>query len=429
MAKQRIRSNRRRPANKPHDPRYNAKTLRKDREYGFYWYSWLWSALRPMLVFFSALIVVAGIVATGINYVNTHYFMAVTPGDEQMTDFVVERGSSITKISENLEKEGFIRSKTIFKTIISLRGSSNSIQYGTYPLSRDMDVNKVISVLTAGTATEERTITIIPGWSINDIADYLKKAGAIKDTTSFTSLCNNAEAYRNDYYAVEQALSAGKMAGRLYQLEGYLAPDTYRIYSNASAEDILKVLLKQMNTVYDGAFYQLDNTELVYDESGELVEKPKEDRYQTTLSPDETLILASVIEREAGQKSDFAKVSAVFHNRLNSDMALESDATIAYALGINRMILTGSELSTASPYNTYLNKGLPQGPICNPSLAAIQAALNPDLSYISEGYLFFCATDPKTSELHFSKTKEEHEAAVAQYRPLWEAYDQTKQGQ
>ena len=89
----------------------------------------------------------------------------------------------------------------------------------------------------------------------------------------------------------------------------------------------------------------------------------------------------------------------------------------------NPFILSSEDLELATPYNTYVIDGLPAGPICNPSPAALQAALHPNQNYIDEGYLFFCSTDPHKGELFFSKTLEEHNEAVAMYKPLWEEYD------
>ena len=132
-----------------------------------------------------------------------------------------------------------------------------------------------------------------------------------------------------------------------------------------------------------------------------------------------------MIEKEA-KKADFAKVSAVFHNRLDQGMLLQSDPTVHYVTGERRMALRQSDLAVDSPYNTYKVSGLPVGPICNPSPEAINAALYPDESYVAEKYLYFCSKDPNTGELHFSRTLEEHERAVAIYAPLWKAYDEER---
>ena len=132
-----------------------------------------------------------------------------------------------------------------------------------------------------------------------------------------------------------------------------------------------------------------------------------------------------MIEKE-GKADEFAKVSAVFHNRLEMGMELGSDVTVQYATNSEKMALTSEELSVNSLYNTYKNKGLPLGPICNPSTDAISAALYPDEQFLAQKYLYFCSTDPNGGGLHFSKTLEEHEKAVALYRPLWEEYDKSR---
>ena len=140
---------------------------------------------------------------------------------------------------------------------------------------------------------------------------------------------------------------------------------------------------------------------------------------------DQILTLASMIEKEAGS-SDMRKVSAVFHNRLKAGMKLQSDVTIHYVTGVMKMALDSSDLANSSPYNTYQVTGLPLGPICNPSEEAINAALYPDETYVAENYLYFCAKDPESGELHFSKTLQEHEQAVAIYAPLWQKYDEAR---
>lgn len=411
--------------------RYTAKTLHRDREYGFFWYSGLWRVVRPVLVFLCALIILAGMVFTGVKKVNEMFFMAVEPGNPERVDFTISSGSSVTTIGQNLYDAGLIRNRGIFKYIIQFKGLTSRIQYGYYPLSRDMDVNQIIDILCKGSATNERTITIIPGWTVEDIAAYLKRQGALTDTVAFLALSNDMERFQDVSYSLQHALENGNLKERIYQLEGYLAPDTYRVYLNATPESIIQTLLEQNDVVMDSVFNIGPEVEIIRDETGQIIsgeeaEEDQEVRFVTTLNQDETLILASIIEKEAGRRSDYAKVSAVLHNRLERDMALESDATVAYPLGVSRMILTADELATVNGYNTYTKTGLPVGPICNPSKAAIQAALYPDTEYIYDGYLYFCAGDPAQNELLFSKTREEHRDYVRQYRPLWEAFDQAQ---
>ena len=107
-------------------------------------------------------------------------------------------------------------------------------------------------------------------------------------------------------------------------------------------------------------------------------------------------------------------------------MKLESDVTIHYITGVRKMALQDSDLQADSDYNTYRRAGLPVGPICNPSPAAIRAALWPDETMVAENYLYFCAKEPESGELYFSRTLAEHERAVAVYAPLWQQYDESR---
>ncbi len=116
----------------------------------------------------------------------------------------------------------------------------------------------------------------------------------------------------------------------------------------------------------------------------------------------------------------------MFHNRLKAKMRLDSDVTIHYITGVRKMSLSEADLKLDSPYNTYRNTGLPVGPICNPSVKAIRAALYPDEGMIAENYLYFCAKEPESGELYFSRTLAEHERAVSVYAPLWQQYDRSR---
>ncbi len=200
-------------------------------------------------------------------------------------------------------------------------------------------------------------------------------------------------------------LKSGQPEKRKYVLEGYLSPNTYEFYVTATEEEIIRKLLSQTEAVFT-----VENQERA-DELG--------------MTMDQVLTLASMIEKEA-KEGDFAKVSAVFHNRLKEGMKLESDVTIHYITGVRKMALADSDLTVDSPYNTYQVKGLPLGPICNPSPAAINAALYPDDIMLKDKYLYFCAKEPESGELYFSKTLDQHRRAVEIYAPYWQKYDEDR---
>ena len=412
----------RRPFSRP--MRYDQRTVREEREYGVYWYAWLWRVLRPVTVFFCAVLIVIGLVTMGWNSVYEAFLMPVDPENTQTVRFTIESGDSISEIGENLEKAQLLRNRTVFRYLVQFLGVTDKISYGTFDLSPSMDVNAIIDELSSGSQNAERTITIIPGWTVEDIADYLYAEGAIQSREEFLNLCRDAAPFAEMSYPIKLAQDMGTLSGRKYQLEGYLAPDTYRVFRNASAQQIVSTLVEQTNTVIDEVYYS-DSIQYEIDpETGEYREVVRYRNDDLTL--DEIIILASMIEKEAASTEDYARVSAVFTNRMNAGMRLESDPTATYLLGVDKLALSAEETSAVNNYNTYVIDGLPVGPICNPSAAAMEAALYPDVEYVDEGYLYFCAKEPTSGELAFAKTLEEHEANVAQYRPLWEEYDRQR---
>ena len=281
----------RRPFSRP--MRYDQRTVREEREYGVYWYAWLWRVLRPVTVFFCAVLIVIGLVTMGWNSVYEAFLMPVDPENTQTVRFTIESGDSISEIGENLEEAQLLRNHTVFRYLVQFLGVTDKISYGTFDLSPSMDVNAIIDELSSGSQNAERTITIIPGWTVEDIADYLYAEGAIQSREEFLNLCRDAAPFAEMSYPIKLALS-------------------------------------------------------------------------------------------------------------------------------------DEETSAVNNYNTYVIDGLPVGPICNPSAAAMEAALYPDVEYVDEGYLYFCAKEPTSGELAFAKTLEEHEANVARYRPLWEEYDRQR---
>ena len=412
----------RRPFSRP--MRYDQRTLREEREYGLYWYAWLWHILRPVTVFLCAVLIVVGLVTMGWNRVYETFLMPVDPNNTQTVRFTIESGDSISEIGEKLENAQLLRNRTVFRYLVQFMGVTDKISYGTFDLSPSMDVNAIITELSSGSQNAERTITIIPGWTVEDIADYLYEEGAIQSREEFLTLCRDAAPFAEMSYPIKLAQDLGTLSGRKYQLEGYLAPDTYRVFRNASAQQIVNTLVEQTNTVIDEVYYS-DSIQYEIDpETGEYREVVRYRNDDLTL--DEIIILASMIEKEAASTQDYGRVSAVFTNRMNAGMRLESDPTATYLLGIDKLALSNEETSAVNNYNTYVIDGLPIGPICNPSAAAMEAALYPDVEYVDEGYLYFCAKEPTSGELAFAKTLEEHEANVARYRPLWEEYDRQR---
>lgn len=388
---------------RPSPEDYSYERLRQEREYGLYWYSWLWQIVRPVLVFLSVCVIVVGVLHLAWQYIDKNYVAPMEPGNTAPVTFEVKSGSSLTRVANNLETAGLVRNRSVFKYYADFLGFGQKIQSGTYTLSKSMTMREIAEQLAAGDGTPlVRRITVIEGWTVENIAAYLAREGAIPDEAAFLELCRTGTDFAG-YYYIADVLATPDVAQRRYALEGYLAPDTYEIYTAATPEEIVKKLLSQTEAVFSDAWH--DRVEELH------------------MTMDQVITLASMIEKEAKQ-ADFARVSAVFHNRLRANMSLGSDVTVKYVTGTARMSLTNADLAVDSPYNTYRRTGLPLGPICNPSAQAIRAALYPDEDFVAQNYLYFCSKDPDTGELYFSRTLEEHEAAVRIYAPLWQAYDE-----
>jgi UPF0755 protein len=381
------------------------QSVRDEREYGPYWYSLLWRVLRPLLILAGSALVVIGLISTIWSGVYDAYLAPPEESSQRQVGFTVESGQSLTRVASNLEAAGLIRNRTVFKYYCDFAGMGQKIQAGSYLLNPSMTMTEIADQLTRGDGNPiVRNITLIPGWTLEEFARKLASDGVLADSAQFLELCRTGTAF-TDFYYVADVLGSSSAGQRRYALEGYLSPNTYEVYVDATAEDIIRKLLSQTENVFSVAMQDL--------------------AAERGLTMDEVLTLASIIEKEA-KEADFAKVSAVFHNRLSQDMPLQSDVTIHYVTGQREMALDNDDLHIASPYNTYEYRGLPPGPICAPSEAAIRAALEPDAEYLAMGYLYFCAAEPESGRLEFSVTYEDHQRAVEKYAPLWREYDESR---
>ena len=363
----------------------------------------VWRILRPLAAALLSVGLVAIAMIGAIRYVLSHFVYPVDADDNTPIEVVIPNGASASRIASLLyhargqDEPGLIVSTASFKVYVDFTGRANALKAGTYVLSRNMTIPEIVNILCAGNEARRVTRFTIPeGYTAQKIAQSLFEAGILEEQEEFLALCTDGTLLSVTY--LDPLANA---SDRRFALEGYLFPDTYEIYEDAAAADILKKMLNRFAVVF---------TQADADRARAL-----------NLTTDQIVTLASIIEREAAADEDFARVSAVFHNRLRQGMPLESCATLSYALGVKKYAFNETELATVSPYNTYRNKGLPVGPICNPGRAAIQAALYPSEEYVSAGYLYFCNMNPKqTNRLVFSRTYEEHRQNVVKYSPFWE---------
>jgi UPF0755 protein len=289
---------------------------------------------------------------------------AVNSKDKTAKIFVIKNGQGVRAIAKDLKDQGLIKDQVAFFLLTKQLGLDSKVQAGSFRLNPSMNSKEIANALTHGTM--DIWITIPEGQRAGEIADVLEK---------------NMPNYEASWEA------------KLEENEGYLFPDTYLFPQEATIDTIIKT----MRDNFDAKYSQLD--------SG-----------NSKLSKAEIVILASLIEREARHAEDRPMVASVIFNRLNEGMKLDIDATLQYILGYQKDQkrwwkegLTNQNKQLNSPFNTYKVAGLPPGPISNPGIASLKAALNP-----SDTPYFYYITDANGTN-RYAKTLEEHEANIEKY--------------
>jgi UPF0755 protein len=278
-------------------------------------------------------------------------------------------------IADRLADAGVVRSRAAFIALSAARGSVRRLKAGEYEVPRDASTIDVVGLLESG-RVRQHTVLHPEGATLSELARVLDAA----------RLAPAEEVLR----AAHDPAVLKTLGVEGPSLEGYLFPDTYQFVRGMSVEEML------------GRMVQRTRSRL----TAERLARAK----ALGLDAHGLLTLASIIEREAVDPDERRLISAVFWNRLHLDMPLQADPTVQYAVAKERRTLTRSDLATDNPYNTYVRRGLPPGPIASPGLPAIEAALDP----ASVKYLYFVARDDRRHS--FSTTVGEHNAAVSRYR-------------
>ena len=284
----------------------------------------------------------------------------------------VESGEGLSSVAKKMKQSGVVFSSRLFEAYAVLKGADASVQAGSHRMNKHMGFkNAVESLISPGINDGAVRLTVPEGFEIYRLADKVNEVFGIG---------------ADDFYAAEKldydSPFTKEIPNRENRYEGYLFPDTYEFDASATGEDITKRMLLRFSEIWTDEY--------------------KNRAKELGMTMDEVVILASIIEREAGNEGEMGKVSSVFHNRLNIDMPLQSCATVQYILKERKSVLSVEDTKIDSPYNTYMYKGLPKGPIASPGKAAINAALYPETT----DYLYFKVTSDGVTV--FSKTLEEH---------------------
>ncbi|HUC91362.1 MAG TPA: endolytic transglycosylase MltG [Paenibacillus sp.] len=296
----------------------------------------------------------------------------------------VPRGSSPFAVADLLEEKGVIRNAFIFKYYLRYRNEGAGFQAGQYEMKPGMTHDEIIAKLNAGDTVKAETIrfTIPEGFTLLQIADKLQ-AESLIDKDKFLKLADNPDAYR------WEGIMGGipENANIRHRMEGYLFPETYEMDKESTEEDILARMLAEL----DNKLSQLpEGWEGRLNELG--------------LTFHEMMTVASLVEREVVVAEERPLVAGVIYNRIKEKMPLQIDATVQYALDKPKERLYEKDLQVESPYNTYQIPGLPPGPIANPSLSSIKAALYPEQT----DYFYYVTKKDGTQTHLFARTYEEH---------------------
>lgn len=333
---------------------------------------------RLLIVIF----VFLAIVATVGNLYYKRASKAVDPKTNKEIIVEIPEGSRAKDISTILRDKKLIRNKRVFISNVKNSKNAEKVKAGKYKLSQNMDNKAIIDKLVAGKVYQDGIKVTFPEGSVStDIVEKLVKRGLGKRET-YVSLFRNPKEFSKKYTFLSN--------NKITTLEGFLYPETYFFKKGTSEKQVFEKMLAEFEKKYNKNIMPI-------------VEKNKLDFY-------DTIIMASIVEKEAINDEDRDTIAGVFYNRLDKKMKLQSDAVLQYGLPERKSRVLYKDLKVETPYNLYLNAGLPPTPVANPGLESLMAAASPKKT----DYLYFVTgTDGKN---YYSKTFEEHKIHADKYR-------------
>lgn len=345
------------------------------------------SSIKVALIVIMTVTVIGG----GLWFFDWYRTQTASANIGQQIVITIGEDDSVDDVADKLSRYDLINFQLYFKGL--LRIESRSLEPGTYRLTVGMTTGEIVEAITSEqssvkTERVELRVTIPEGFRIDQIADRVAEVGMNGGREAFMKALRNFDYSRYDFL---QGVPEG--SGQLHALEGFLYPDTYFFMSDDPPEYLIQAMLDNFDAKVTDAM--------------------REQAAARGMTLYQVITLASIVEREAALASERPIIADVYLNRLEIGMRLEADPTVQYVLGKEGNWwphLTGDDLHANSPYNAYLNGGLPPGPIANPGLDSILAVLNP----ADTNYFFFVAVGD-SGEHRFAVTYEEHEQNIARY--------------
>jgi UPF0755 protein len=326
------------------------------------------AANRKLIIFAISIIIDIFIFVQVYNF-----WLNPVPKDAPMIDIAIEEGSGASTISTQLKEEGIIKNVFWFKVFLKIDGRSSALQAGEFSVAKGASYSRTVDTLTVGSSKGEVTLTIPEGLNLDQIGELVTQSFSIT-AEEWDDMVGPDSSLENHAFIV-QAQKPDRN-----DLEGYLFPDTYRFFPEATAEEIVRELVDTM----------------------ELRVETLEGDLPSSWTWHEALTLASIIQREVLFSSEMKNIGDIFLKRLEIGMALQADSTVNYITGNDTPSISLDDRAIDSLYNTYQYPGLPPGPISSPGTGAIDAVLNPT----TNSYYFFLTTPE--GEVKYANTYDQH---------------------
>ncbi len=303
--------------------------------------------------------------------------------------FSIDTGESVSDVAIRLEEQQIVRHAWLFKKYLVFKGIDKDIRAGEFKVTAPITLKRVVEAL-AEPSVGEVTITVIPGWGLREVANYFEENNIVSTTEFLKVTGQPAERPTKVGYKFKDKIDILTTKPEGVSLEGYLRPDTYRIFKNATAEEIVTKLITSRENQFDRGMIE------AFQASGRDLH--------------EVMTVASIVEREVRGERDRAKVADIFWRRYDLNWALQADSTVHYAVGkTGELFSTAEDRKSLSPWNTYQYPGLPPSPISAPSIESIMATIYPEPN---DDWYFL--TDLEGG-VHYAESLEEHNENVQKY--------------
>ena len=345
--------------------------------------------MKRNILYKIALGIICSCIFVAIWFVYSEVYRAEAQYVEEIT-FTVNKGETARRLAERLESEQIVRHDWLFRRYLLLKGIDKKIHAGEFSLVRPITMARVASILEQEANKKEREVTILPGWDLHDIADYMAKIEIIEEDEFYKLVGRPAEKNSGAEIVLLLENEILNEKPKNLSIEGYLAPETFRIFEDENITSILERFITHREK--------------------QITDEMLSDIASSGRTLHEVLTMASIVEREVRAPKDRAKVADLFWRRYEKNWALQADSTVHYLSGKKGNVFTTKEdRDSLNEWNTYKYPGLPPGPISSPSISSIKATIYPEPN---DNWYFLTTLE---GEVKYAEDLDGHNSNVQKY--------------